>query len=108
MISLLAAIFLFPLTLKFIFSGIIQGMLWALPVNFLLLPITVVLLRRPILRDLILPIVGLIGGTATLWIWLHVTGQSWRPSVSLLLVVGAIAGTVSGLFYARALNELDR
>jgi hypothetical protein len=108
MISLSVAVFLFPLTLQIIFSGTVQGMLWALPLNFFLLPITAALLRRPVVRDLILPVVGLGGGAATIWVWLRITGDWGRPSSSLLLVVGSIAGAVSGLFYARALNELDR
>jgi hypothetical protein len=107
-LSLFFAVYLLLFNLQAVFYGIVWCTVLACPLNFLLLPLTALILQRPIARDLLFPIVGFLGGVATAWIGLRVTGDSWRPSASSFLVVGSIAGAVSGLFYARALNELDR
>lgn len=90
-----------------IFLGFLQGLIWAAPLNFLLLPAAAFLIKRPILRELSFPIIGALGGMGTIFVLSRITERpaDFSSTFVFFVIAGAIAGGVSGMFYARALYE---
>jgi hypothetical protein len=97
----LIALIIFPIILKYL---VLAAML-AAPVTFGLFPLTCWLVgRRPILAQLLIPLVGFIGGGAVISIWISTGVLPHSPnSHELFSAVGMIAGLSAGAFYVRGL-----
>jgi len=104
------AILYYPLTLLGIYKVVSTGIFLASPLTFLLFPLTAFFMRRPIARHFVLPVIGLVGGTAIMWIWfiLYDRPPSRSSAAAFAIVLGGIPGLASGMFYAGALREISK
>ena len=89
-----------------------MGFKLSLPVTLGVLPtINLIVKSSSAVRLLILAVGGFIGGGFTILCWLAaVAAHPPQPSVGsqLIILAGALAGAVAGVFYGAALHEIKR
>ncbi len=103
MIALLPLLLIPPFLAVAFVVAVPFGLMLALPVTALLLPITVAVLKRfNANQRLILPAVGLLGGAAVVAL-VFTKGQFWLADEKhwRFIVAGTLAGLAAGWFFAR-------
>ena len=98
----LIAVILFPtLLIAFVLAAVL-----AAPVTLGLFPLAYPFLRkRPMLGQLVFPLIGGVGGAAVIWLWLALGVLPHGPkSWELFSAIGMISGLVAGAFFGRGLH----
>ena len=97
----LLALINFPMFL----ANLVLAAAFAAPVTLALFPLTYQLLRfYPILVQLLIPLVGFVGGGAVVLLWIKL-GYLPHDGLSRQIFsgIGMVSGLVAGAFYARGL-----
>jgi hypothetical protein len=100
-LSLLVVI-LFPM----LFAAIALAAVLAAPVTLVLFPLAYPFFRgRPMLGQLMFPLIGVAGGGLTILLWMALGILPDRPhSWELYSAIGMISGLVAGAFFGRGLH----
>jgi hypothetical protein len=94
----LLALFNFPMLLAYL----VLAAVLASPVTLALFPLTYLSLRfYPILVQLLIPLVGFVGGGAVVLLWIEIgyLPRDWQ----IFSGIGMISGLIAGAFFARGL-----
>lgn len=97
----LIAVIIFPILL----IGLVLAAMLAAPVTLVLFPLAYPFLRgRPMLAQLVFPLIGIAGGGAIIWLWLALGVLPYAPSWEVFSAIGMISGLVAGAFFGRGLH----
>jgi hypothetical protein len=98
----LIAVILFPTLL----IALVLAAILAAPVTAGLFPLAYPLLRgRPLLAQLVFPLIGIAGGAVVIWLWIALGVLPHAPnSWELYSAIGMISGLVAGAFFGRGLH----
>lgn len=98
----LIAVILFPSLL----IALVLAAVLAAPVTVGLFPLAYLLLRgRPVLAQLVFPLIGLVGGGAIICAWIALGVLPHAPhSWEVFSAIGMISGLTAGAFFGRGLH----
>jgi len=83
--------------------GLFMGSKFAAPVTCGLFPLTALFLAGRKAATFGFPLVGLLGGAVTMWLWME--GRIDGMAGPVFVAAGMMGGLASGVFYGRALRE---
>ena len=98
----LIAVIIFPILL----IAMVLAAVLAAPVTLGLFPLAYPFLRgRPVLAQLVFPLIGAAGGAIIIWLWIALGVLPNQPhSPELFSAIGMISGLVAGAFFGRGLH----
>lgn len=98
----LIAVILFPT----LFVALVLAAVLAAPVTLGLFPLVYPLLRgRPVLAQLVFPLIGVAGGGGVISAWIALGVLPYAPhSWEVFSAIGMISGLVAGAFFGRGLH----
>lgn len=98
----LIAVIIFPTLLV----ALVLAAVLAAPLTLAIFPLAYPLLRgRPMLAQLVFPLIGVAGGAVIIWLWIALGVLPHAPgSWELLSAIGMISGLVAGAFFGRGLH----
>ena len=113
LLLLTIALFINPIYLLLTWPSILTSLkIWtldAVPITFGLLPLATILIgNRPLILQLALPVIGLLGGILTMSFGPDLAPTYFERSYGAVVILGAIGGFAAGALYGHLMAEAPK